>query len=132
MNALPLTLELAADEHSRAVGLGGRRVFAPGEDGMLFVFDTPTRNPFWNRDTHLPLDLVLVDDRDRVAEIIPMRALAESGGVVESYTPSKRYVIALELPRGLLAHRAVPVGARFDVRLDGQPVRAMVVLRWGF
>lgn len=115
MPTLPLTLELATTPFTRERGLMNRLSFAPGTDGMLFVFKPLETGAFWNPQTLLPLDVVYVDAAQRVFAIFPMRTIVESRGVVERYAPPAPYLAAIELARGRLAAAGVPLGARLNV-----------------
>lgn len=51
------TLEIAATNATRALGLGGRDQLCT-RCGMLFIFDAPARQSFWMRGMRFPLDIV--------------------------------------------------------------------------
>jgi uncharacterized membrane protein (UPF0127 family) len=63
-----IDVEIAETDSARARGLMGRRRM--GYDrGMLFLFDEPNTNPFWMRDTPMPLDIVFVAPDSEVVNI---------------------------------------------------------------
>ncbi|MCC7078304.1 MAG: DUF192 domain-containing protein [Acidimicrobiia bacterium] len=96
-----ICLLVADTPDQRHIGLSARRDL-DGFDGMLFVFEDESDHRFWMRDTHIPLDLVPVDDEGRVIDVIPMEPCA-GGGDCPTYSPRKPYGLALELPQGDLA-----------------------------
>ena len=53
----PFTLEIAADDESRARGLMFRTSMA-ADRGMLFVFEQAEPQSFWMRNTKIPLDIM--------------------------------------------------------------------------
>ena len=126
---LPLSLELAVTPDARQRGLMSRLAFAPGTDGMLFVFKPPATGPFWNPQTLLPLDVAYVDAEQRLFAILPMRTIVESRGVVETYAPPAPYLAALELLRGRLTAARVPLGARLEI-YEAAGGRARGALVW--
>lgn len=54
----------------RTQGLSGRAMLHDNE-GMLFIFETPGKYPFWMKDMRFPLDIIWIGDDRRVTEITP-------------------------------------------------------------
>ncbi|HUB08485.1 MAG TPA: DUF192 domain-containing protein [Myxococcales bacterium] len=65
----PLTVEVAADDHSREVGLMFRRQ-VPSGSGMLFAFPASSVHSFWMKNTLVPLDMIFVGADLRIAGIV--------------------------------------------------------------
>ena len=59
------TLEIAADDLSRAQGLKGR-LDIPVDGGMLFVFPRAAQQSFWMEDCLVDIDIVFLDAQGRV------------------------------------------------------------------
>ncbi len=57
-NMIPLAIARTPSERDR--GLSGVRALT-GNDGMLFVFDSPGIRDFWMKDMLIPLDIVWLD-----------------------------------------------------------------------
>lgn len=104
---LPFEVELATTPRQRARGLMERRGLAP-HAGMLFVFELPRLASFWMRKTYIPLDLLFIDAKGRIARIAA-NATPES----ETPIPSGEVVLGvLEIAGGRAAEAGIAVGDR--------------------
>lgn len=65
-------LELALDNQTRTLGLGGRDQI-PRDGGMLFVFPQPAQLTFVMRDCPVPIDVAFLDGGGRVVAIHEMQ-----------------------------------------------------------
>ena len=77
----PYTLELALDEDTRTLGLGGRESL-PEKGGMLFVFRRAQRRQFIMRDCLMDIDIIFLDPNGRITAMQhmptePLRAANE-------------------------------------------------------
>ena len=59
------SVEIAADDASRAQGLMNRESMADGQ-GMLFIFEREGPQSFWMKNTLIPLDILYFDDDRRL------------------------------------------------------------------
>lgn len=60
--------DVAHDEESRNIGLGGREYLNINE-GMLFVFEEPGIYPFWMKNMNFPIDIVWIDSENRIIQV---------------------------------------------------------------
>jgi uncharacterized membrane protein (UPF0127 family) len=88
------SLEVAADDASRARGYMGRERIDPRE-GMIFLFDDDAPHAYWMKDCKTSLDMIWLDARLRVVWIAAHQAPCPPEGPCPSVAPSSpsRYVL---------------------------------------
>jgi len=106
VDGIPLTVEVADEEHERQRGLM-QRTDLPDGHGMLFIYPQPGFRAFWMRDTPLHLDLAYIDGDGMIFQVVALEPL--SLAAVPSRRPA-RYV--LEVPLGWFAAQGIGVGSR--------------------
>ena len=89
-----ICLELAQTPQERSRGLMFRKSLCDN-CGMLFIFDTEERRPFWMLNTYLPLDIVFIDRRQVVVDI--KRASPCPGMPCPDYLSSSKAKYVLEV-----------------------------------
>lgn len=107
---VPISVEIVADDASRARGLMYRDRLADGH-GMLFVFDETSDHSFWMKNTLIPLDMIFIGDDRRIAGI-------HAGATPLSLKPitvgrPSRWV--LEVPAGYAARAGIATGDAIDL-----------------
>ena len=65
-------LDLAADDATRQLGMGGREFIAPNE-GMIFVFKDPRPQAFVMRDCPIPIDILYLSRTGRIVRMYTMQ-----------------------------------------------------------
>jgi uncharacterized membrane protein (UPF0127 family) len=80
------------------------------DDGMIFVFDAPSQQSFWMKNTLIPLDIAYLDSKGKIINILTMSALDES-----SYPSEGPASYAVELNADWFKNHAVKPGDRFDL-----------------
>lgn len=68
-NPNPFTLEVAATQSDRMVGLMYRNELSP-ESGMIFVYPNEAKRTFWMKNTLVSLDMVFLDKKLRVQGVV--------------------------------------------------------------
>lgn len=104
---LTLQVEIAATSEQQRYGLM-KRPHLPDGHGMLFVFDPINVISMWMKDTWIPLDMLFIDARYRIACIIE-NAEPES---LEPRTCEVPARAVLELPGGYAKRQGIKVGDR--------------------
>ena len=62
------TVEVAATPQQQETGMMFRTAVAP-DRGMIFPYDPPQQVAFWMKNTLIPLDIVYIDAKGRIARI---------------------------------------------------------------
>jgi uncharacterized protein len=115
------TLEVAADDASRARGYMGRESIGPRE-GMIFVFDDDARHAFWMKDCKTSLDMVWLDASLRVVWVAPRQAPCPSTGDCPSIAPPAPARFVLEFAAGTAAGESLRPGESVVI-LSDPPLR---------
>jgi uncharacterized protein len=105
--------QVAATPDQRATGLMFRREMPPHE-GMLFVFEQPSVQCFWMKNTLLPLSVAFVADDGTVVNMLDMQPQ-----VLDPHCSTKPVRYVLEMNQGWFAKRGVKPG----FKLTGTPFK---------
>jgi uncharacterized membrane protein (UPF0127 family) len=94
-------VEIADTEQMREIGLMCRRSLDP-DAGMLFAFPDVTRDPFWMKNTLIPLSIAFMSERWQVLGIMDMRVAPDPANppLTDIWAPSRPYRYALEVNQG--------------------------------
>jgi len=115
------TLEVAADEGSRARGYMGRdRIGA--REGMIFVFDEDARHAFWMKDCKTSIDMVWLDANLRVVWIAKRQQPCPADGDCPSVAPPAPARFVLEFAAGTATAESLAPGSSVVV-LSDPPLR---------
>jgi len=109
-------VEVADTEPLRALGLSNRK-YLGDYNGMLFIFDQKVNNPFWMKDTLIPLDIIFIDEKGFIVNISENNEPC----VDENYCPqimsSQEYKYVLETKGGFCDTNDVKVGQNVVIYL---------------
>jgi len=100
--------QVASDFNTRMVGLMFRKEM-PQHEGMLFVFDQPSVQCFWMRNTLLPLTAAFIADDGTIVNLADMKPLTE-----DSHCSAKPVRFVLEMNQGWFAKKGIKPGAKFS------------------
>ena len=103
--------QVAQSTEQRTIGLMFRREM-PQHEGMLFVFEQPTKQCFWMRNTLLPLTAAFVSDDGTIVNLEDMKPQT-----LDSHCSLKPVRYVLEMNQGWFAKKGIKAGAK----LAGQP-----------
>jgi uncharacterized membrane protein (UPF0127 family) len=103
--------QVAASSEQREIGLMFRKNM-PQHEGMLFIFESPSRLCFWMKNTPLPLTAAFVADDGSIVNLEDMKPLT-----TESHCSSKPVRYVLEMNQGWFAKKGIKPGTK----LSGRP-----------
>ena len=103
--------QVAATPEQRMTGLMFRRDM-PQNEGMLFVFEAPSQQCFWMKNTLLPLSIAFVADDGTVVNIAEMKPQS-----LDSHCSAQPVRYVLEMNTGWFARKGIKAGAK----LGGAP-----------
>lgn len=106
-----INVQVAATNEQRATGLMFRKEM-PTSEGMLFIFEQPSSQCFWMKNTLLPLTAAFVADDGTIVNLADMKPQTTNS---HCSTQPVRYV--LEMNQGWFAKRGIKPGSR----LGGRP-----------
>jgi uncharacterized membrane protein (UPF0127 family) len=107
-------VEVAETAEARARGLMFRDALDERE-GMLFRFDAPGRYGFWMKNVRIPLDIIWLDARSRVAWIVEW-AEPCAADPCPMHVPAADAICVLEVVGGFVARHGVAAGHRVVVK----------------
>jgi uncharacterized membrane protein (UPF0127 family) len=105
--------QLAMTPIERQIGLMNRPTM-PAHEGMLFVFEQPSKQCFWMKNTLLPLTAAFVADDGTIVNLVDMKPQ-----VLDSHCSTKEVRYVLEMNQGWFAKRGIKAGAK----LSGVPFK---------
>ncbi|WP_228488353.1 DUF192 domain-containing protein [Caenimonas koreensis] len=105
--------QVAQTGDQRMTGLMFRKEM-PKHEGMLFVFEYPSQQCFWMRNTLLPLSIAFVADDGTIVNIDEMKPQTD-----DSHCSLKPVRYVLEMNTGWFARKGIKAGAK----LTGEPFR---------
>jgi uncharacterized membrane protein (UPF0127 family) len=105
--------QVAAAPDQRMIGLMFRKEM-PQHEGMLFVFEQPSVQCFWMKNTLLPLTAAFVADDGTVVNLADMKPQT-----TDSHCSGKPVRYVLEMNQGWFAKKGIKPG----MKLKGEPFR---------
>jgi uncharacterized membrane protein (UPF0127 family) len=103
--------QLALTPEQRQIGLMFRKAM-PQHEGMLFVFEQPTQQCFWMKNTILPLTAAFVADDGTIVNLADMKPQT-----TDAHCSDKPVRYVLEMNQGWFAKKGIKAG----FRLAGKP-----------
>lgn len=103
--------QVAATPQQREIGLMFRREMGTNE-GMLFVFEQPSGQCFWMKNTLLPLTAAFIADDGTIVNLADMQPQS-----LDSHCSAKPVRYVLEMHKGWFAQRGIKAGTK----LGGPP-----------
>lgn len=98
--------QVAHTPDQRATGLMHRREM-PQHEGMLFVFEQPSQQCFWMKNTLLPLSIAFLADDGTVVNLAEMKPQT-----LDSHCSERPVRYVLEMNKGWFARKGVKPGMK--------------------
>jgi uncharacterized protein len=105
--------QLAMTPTERQIGLMNRPSM-PAHEGMLFVFEEPTQQCFWMKNTLLPLTAAFVADDGTIVNLEDMKPQT-----LDAHCSKKEVRYVLEMNQGWFDKRGIKAGTK----LSGVPFK---------
>ena len=96
--------QVAQSPEQRTIGLMFRKEM-PQHEGMLFVFEQPSVQCFWMKNTYLPLTAAFVADDGTVVNLVDMKPHS-----TDSHCSAKPVRYVLEMNQGWFAKKGLKAG----------------------
>jgi uncharacterized protein len=109
-----ISAQVAQSPQERSTGLMFRKEM-PQAEGMLFIFEQPSQQCFWMKNTLLPLTAAFVADDGVIVNLADMKPQT-----TDSHCSTKPVRYVLEMNQGWFAKKGIKAGAR----LGGAPFEA--------
>ena len=106
--------QVALNSEQRQIGLMFRKDM-PQHEGMIFVFDQPTQQCFWMKNTLLPLTAAFLADDGTIVNLADMKPQA-----LDAHCSDKPVRYVLEMNQGWFAKKGIKAGSK----LQGTPFQA--------
>lgn len=107
--SLNVDVEIVDTEEERAQGLMYREELGT-YSGMLFVFEEEGNNAFWMKNTKIPLDIVFIDSKKSIVDIIENAQPCLEGHICPALRPQIDYIYVLEVNGGFVEENRVEEG----------------------
>ena len=106
-----ISAQVAATPQQRQTGLMFRKEM-PQPEGMLFIFDEPSQQCFWMKNTLLPLTAAFIADDGTIVNLADMRPQT-----TDTHCSGQPVRYVLEMNQGWFAKKGIKAGSR----LSGPP-----------
>ena len=101
-----ITAQVALTPQQREIGLMFRKEM-PQQEGMIFIFEAPSQQCFWMKNTLLPLTAAFVADDGTIVNLADMQPQT-----TDSHCSTKPVRYVLEMNQGWFAKKGIKAGAR--------------------
>jgi uncharacterized protein len=101
-----ITAQVALTPEQRQIGLMLRKEM-PQQEGMVFVFEQPSQQCFWMKNTLLPLSAAFVADDGRIVNLVDMKPQT-----LDAHCSAEPVRYVLEMNQGWFAKKGIKAGSK--------------------
>ena len=116
INGFKVLLALASTDEQRIKGLSGLEKLNESE-GMLFLFDQPSKQGFWMNEMKFPIDIIWLDSNSRVVHIEKNLKPCTLFMACHVYSPQVDSLYVLELRSGFTNDHSINNGTKINLNL---------------
>jgi uncharacterized membrane protein (UPF0127 family) len=103
-----INTQIAQTSEQREIGLMFRSAM-PQSEGMLFIFEEPSKQCFWMRNTLLPLTAAFLADDGTIVNLVDMQPQTTN-----SHCSVKPVRFVLEMNQGWFAKKGIKAGTKLS------------------
>ena len=101
-----ISVAISNNEATREQGLSDTQALTPNQ-GMLFIFDSPTMTSFWMKEMNYPLDIIWIDQNKKV---IGVSENLDPKTYPQTFSPVSPIVYVLEVSAGFYKSNNIKIG----------------------
>lgn len=116
INGFKVLLAIVSTDEQRIKGLSGLEKLNENE-GMLFLFDQPSKQGFWMNEMKIPLDIIWLDSNSRVIHTERNLEPCKIFMACHVYTPQVDSLYVIELQSGFTNDHSIRNGTIINLNL---------------
>lgn len=106
---IDLNVYIADDDYERSLGLSKFQGLKDNE-AMLFIFDEPSKYPFWMKSMNFSIDIIWLDTQ---GTIVYVKENAQPSDYPNAYYPNKDAQYVMEFNAGFVQNNSLKIGDTF-------------------
>ena len=114
INGFKVLLAIASNDELRIKGLSGSQMLNENE-GMLFMFDKPSKQGFWMNEMKYAIDIIWLDSNSSVVHIEKNLEPCKIFLVCPVYNPQVDSLYVIELSAGFVDRHSIKNGTIIDL-----------------
>ena len=116
INDIEILADIALTDEQRSKGLSVRDSLGENE-GMLFMFQTESKHPFWMYGMKFPIDIFWLDSAGKIIHMESNLQPCKSESDCVDYVPSENALYVLETVAGFAEKHQIEIGTDIDFQL---------------
>jgi uncharacterized protein len=116
INGIKVLFAIASTDEQRIKGLSGLGKLNENE-GMIFIFDEPSKQGFWMNEMNFPIDIIWLDSNGKVVHVEKNLEPCRLFMTCPVYKPQLDSLYVIELRSGFTSDHSIKNGSIIDVNL---------------